>query len=40
MLLAALPLILIIFWLIRVRFKNVYKVKSVPRNGASDVLLT
>jgi hypothetical protein len=30
MLLAVLPLILMIFWLIRVRFKNVYKRKSVP----------
>jgi hypothetical protein len=30
LLLAALPLILMIFWLIRVRFKNGYKRKSVP----------
>lgn len=30
MLLAALPLIVMIFWLIRVRFKNAYKGKSVP----------
>src|SRR5882762_2313765 len=36
MLLAALPLILMIFWLIRVRFKNVYEAKSIPRNGALD----
>lgn len=28
--LAPVPLILIIFWLIRIRFKNVYKRKSVP----------
>jgi hypothetical protein len=33
LLLAALPLILMIFWLIRVRFKNVYKAKSIPRSG-------
>src|SRR5260370_41097963 len=33
MLLAVLPLILMIFWLIRVRFKNVYKAKSVRRKG-------
>src|SRR6267143_83672 len=31
MLLAALPLLLMIFWLIRVRFKNVYKAKCMPR---------
>lgn len=29
-LLAPVPLILIIFWLIRIRFKNAYKRKSVP----------
>ena len=34
LLLAVLPLILMIFWLIRVRFKNVYKAKAIPRNGA------
>jgi hypothetical protein len=39
MLLAALPLILMIFWLIRVRFKNVYKAKSIPRNGALDSVI-
>src|SRR6266550_4839960 len=33
MFLAALPLILMIFWLIRVRFQNVYKTKSIPSNG-------
>jgi len=31
--LAVLPLILMIFWLIRVRFKNVYERKSVPGSG-------
>jgi hypothetical protein len=35
MLLAPLPLILMIFWLIRVRFKNAYIRKSAP--GSSDV---
>ena len=35
MLLAALPLVLMIFWLIRVRFKNAYKRKSGP--GIGDV---
>ena len=34
MFLAGIPLLLMIFWLIRVRFKNVYKTKSIPRNGA------
>jgi uncharacterized membrane protein len=33
MLLAPLPLILMIFWLFRVRFKNAYQTKSVPGNG-------
>jgi hypothetical protein len=33
MLLAPLPLILMIFWLIRVRFKNAYKAKSSPTKG-------
>jgi hypothetical protein len=33
MLLAALPLILMIFWLIRVRFKNAYKRKLAPSSG-------
>ena len=36
LLLAVLPLILMIFWLVRVRFKNVYEAKSIPRNGALD----
>jgi hypothetical protein len=30
---AILPLVLLIFWLIRVRFTNVYKAKSVHRKG-------
>jgi hypothetical protein len=30
LLLAALPLIIMIFWLIRVRFKNAYRRESVP----------
>jgi hypothetical protein len=34
MFLAGIPLLLMIFWLIRVRFKNVYKTKSIPRDGA------
>ena len=34
MFLAGIPLLLMIFWLIRVRFKNVYMTKSIPRNGA------
>src|SRR5882724_2048273 len=33
MLLAALPLLSMIFWLIRVRFTNAYKRKSVPGSG-------
>ena len=33
MLLAALPLIVMIFWLIRVRFKKAYRAKSMPRRG-------
>ena len=36
LLLALLPLVLMIFWLIRVRFKNVYEAKSIPRNGVLD----
>src|SRR5712671_4705867 len=40
LLLAALPLILMIFWLIRVRFKNAYKRKSVPGSGAVHPLPT
>jgi hypothetical protein len=34
MLLAPLPLLLMIFWLIRVRFKNAYQRKSAPGSGA------
>lgn len=30
---ALLPLILMIFWLLRVRFTNAYKKKSMPREG-------
>lgn len=33
MLLAPLPLILMIFWLVRVRFKNAYKRMSVASSG-------
>jgi hypothetical protein len=33
MLLAPLPLLLMIFWLIRVRFRNAYKTKSAPGSG-------
>src|SRR5258707_17829 len=33
LLLAPLPLILMIFWLIRIRFKNAYQTKSVPGSG-------
>jgi len=33
LLLAPVPLLLIIFWLIRIRFKNVYKAKAIPLNG-------
>jgi hypothetical protein len=39
LLLAVLPLILMIFWLIRVRFKNVDKAKSIPRNCALDSVI-
>jgi hypothetical protein len=40
MLLAALPLILMIFWLIRVRFKNAYERKSVTSSGGVHPLPT
>jgi len=30
---AILPLILMIFWLVRIRFTNAYKRKSMPRGG-------
>ena len=36
---AALPLILMIFWLIRVRFRNVYKAKPKPRGGALEPVM-
>ena len=36
---AILPLVLLIFWLVRVRFKNVYEAKSIPRNGALDSVI-
>jgi len=39
LLLAALPLIVMIFWLIRVRFKNAYEVKPIPRNDALDSVI-
>ena len=39
LLLAALPLIVMIFWLIRVRFNNAYKAKSIPLNGALDSVI-
>ena len=35
MLLAALPRLLMIFWLIRIRFKNVYAQKLVLLNGGA-----
>lgn len=34
MFLAGIPLLLMIFWLIRVRIKDKYKTKSIARNGA------
>src|SRR6266852_467716 len=37
---AILPLILLIFWLVRVRFKNVYKRMSMPRAGDAYSLRT
>jgi hypothetical protein len=40
MLLAPLPLILMIFWLIRVRFQNAYKRKSAPGTGDAHPLPT
>jgi hypothetical protein len=40
MLLAPLPLILMIFWLMRVRFKNAYTRKSVPGSGGVHSLPT
>jgi hypothetical protein len=40
LILTLLPLILLIFWLIRVRFTNAYNVKSMPPGGESHSLLT
>jgi hypothetical protein len=34
MVLAGIPLLLMIFWLIRIRFKNLYKTKFMPHKGA------
>jgi hypothetical protein len=34
LILSVLPLILLIFWLVRVRFTNAYKGKSMPSGGA------
>ena len=38
--LTLLPLILLIFWLVRVRFTNAYNEKSMPRGGEGHSLLT
>jgi hypothetical protein len=38
--LTILPLILLIFWLVRVRFTNTYNGKSMPRDGEGHSLLT
>jgi hypothetical protein len=40
LILTILPLILLIFWLIRVRFANAYNAKSLPRGGERHSLLT
>ncbi len=37
---ALLPLVLLIFWMIRVRFTGVYKKVSMPRAGQADFLGT
>lgn len=34
LILAVVPLVLLVFWLIRVRVMNLHKTKSIPRNGA------
>lgn len=34
LILAVVPLVLLVFWLIRVRVMNLNKTKSIPRNGA------
>jgi len=38
--LTLLPLILLVFWLVRVRFTNVYNGKSIPRGGEGHSLVT
>src|SRR5229473_1779148 len=40
LILTLLPLILLIFWLVRVRFTNAYNGKSMPRGGEGHSLLT
>jgi hypothetical protein len=40
LILSILPLILLIFWLVRVRFRNGYDGKSMPRGGDGHSLLT
>ena len=40
LILSILPLILLIFWLVRVRFTNAYNGKSMPRGGEGHSLLT
>jgi hypothetical protein len=38
--LTLLPLILLVFWLVRVRFTNAYNAKSLPRGGEGHSLVT
>jgi hypothetical protein len=40
LILTILPLILLIFWLVRVRFRNAYDGRSMPRGGDGHSLLT
>jgi len=40
LILTILPLILLIFWLVRVRFTNAYNGKPMPRGGEGHSLLT
>ena len=40
LILTLLPLILLIFWLVRVRFTNAYNAKSLPRGGEGHSLVT
>src|SRR6266436_208289 len=40
LILTVLPLIVLIFWLVRVRFTNAYNGKSMPRGGEGHSLLT